>query len=147
MAEPGVNLVGQGLSVFGWLVAPELMALSECGASGKQCNAMGTAIAMVAHVPGASSVQPFVRNTKLRNFLNMFNRTGTGIGSGSTADAIRYELETGQAVGGKVHFQKGMEMRSGLLSLIRSGKLDASDQTVAKQLLTDIQDAMSTPGK
>jgi RHS repeat-associated protein len=142
MAAPGVNLAADGLMLFGSFVAPLPMAIAQFGAG----NGDGTDIALAAavHVPGMG-VGRYVKNAKLRNFLAMFNRTGTGIGTGSTADAIRHEIQTGSAVGGKVHFQKGMEMRQGLLNLIRSGKLDASDQAVAKQMLIDIQDALSTP--
>jgi RHS repeat-associated protein len=56
MAAPGVNLATNGLMAFGWIVAPEVMALSECGASGKDCNAGDTALAAIHLPPGARKI-------------------------------------------------------------------------------------------
>ncbi len=128
------------------VLAPQASAAANCLFPGGDCSDLDLAMAAIP-LASSTTLERFVTNSKLRNFLTMFNRTGTGVGTGSTADAIREEIKTGVAVGGKFHFTKGMEMRNGLLNLLRSGKLSASDQAVAKQVLTDIQDALSTPRK
>jgi hypothetical protein len=48
LAEPGVNLAGQGLMVFGSIVAPLPMALAQCGAG--NCSATGVAMAMLPEI-------------------------------------------------------------------------------------------------
>ena len=47
MAAPGVNLAANGLQAFGWVAAPELMALAQCGAAGGGCSVGGTALALI----------------------------------------------------------------------------------------------------
>jgi uncharacterized protein RhaS with RHS repeats len=47
MAAPGVNLAANGLQAFGWVAAPELMALAQCGAAGSGCSVGGTALALI----------------------------------------------------------------------------------------------------
>jgi hypothetical protein len=92
----------------------------------------------------AGSLQRFAANAKLRNILNSWNRTGRGAGSGSTADAVRHELATGQLVGGKGHVIKALEMRTALTKLLHDKSLSAADRSIVKDLLIDIQDALST---
>ena len=47
IATPGVNLAANGLRTFGYIVAAPLMAVSECIAAGKDCNAAGTTLAVI----------------------------------------------------------------------------------------------------
>lgn len=42
-------------------------------------------------------------------------RENAKIGSGSTADAVRYELQTGGKVGGKTHSQKAEDYSQALI--------------------------------
>jgi hypothetical protein len=70
-------------------------------------------------------------------------RKNAQIGSGSTADAIRHELRTGQLLSPKGHIIKGTEMRTALQGLLKSGTLDHADQQIARYLLQDIQNALS----
>lgn len=46
---------------------------------------------------------------KLSMLLNDLYRPNAKIGSGSTADAVRHEMRTGEAVGGKFHSQKAVD--------------------------------------
>lgn len=63
------------------------------------------------------STIPQVENKKLQNYVKDFYK-GTNnpnrIGSGTTADAVRYETATGQPVGGRFHTQKAQDMVRGL---------------------------------
>jgi len=65
------------------------------------------------------------------------------VGNGSTADAIRHELKTGELLSPKGHFQKGIEMRNGLMKDIRSGRLNGADTGIARSLVKDLQNALS----
>ena len=82
-------------------------------------------------------------NTKLRNIINDLYRPNAKVGSGSTADAIRFELSSGENVGGKSHMQKGIEYRNALRKLLNSGTLNEKDYAITKQILTDLQSALS----
>lgn len=70
-------------------------------------------------------------------------RKNAKVGSGSTADAIRHEIKTGELLSPKGHFQKGQEMRNALMKRYRSGNLNANDKQIAKDLAIDIQNALS----
>ncbi len=83
------------------------------------------------------------RNQKLKNIITNLYRPNAQVGRGSTADALRFEIQTGVPIGGKNHFMKGIEYRNALLKLWRSRSLSSSDRTIVKELLTDIQDAVS----
>ncbi|WP_289356241.1 polymorphic toxin-type HINT domain-containing protein [Paenibacillus sp. S-12] len=92
------------------------------------------------------NVKPSVSNSKLQNIVkdlykgqNMPNL----IGNGTTMDAIRYELITGQAVGGKFHSQKGKDYSRALEKLINSGNLNSKDRTAAQAIFNDLQKALA----
>ena len=84
-----------------------------------------------------------VTDEKLKNRVNSLYRQNAEVGTGSTADAIRYELRTGKLLSPQGHMQKGIEMRNGLLSDLNSGRLNETDYTIARQLLKDLQNALS----
>jgi RHS repeat-associated protein len=85
----------------------------------------------------------FGTGRKLSNILNDLFRAKGAIGSGSTADAIRYELQTGLKVGGKTHLTKGIEYRNALLKMLRDPSLSAGERATVKAILTDLQNALS----
>jgi len=53
------------------------------------------------------------------------------------------ELRLTQRTAGDGRFQKGAEMRNGLIADLGSGRLNDADRTIAPQLLKDLQDALS----
>lgn len=83
------------------------------------------------------------QSPKLRNIIEALYRPGATVGTGSTADVIRYELETGVLLSPKGHFLKGIERRTALQRLYRDPSLGASDRQIVKELLTDLQNALS----
>jgi hypothetical protein len=65
------------------------------------------------------------------------------VGSGSTADAIREELVSGNQVGGKYHFEKGEIYRRGLEKWIQNNPTAPSgDRAIAENLFRDLNNAM-----
>lgn len=79
----------------------------------------------------------------LRNRIDKMYRANARIGNGSTADAIRHELRTGELLSPSGHMQKGIEMRNGLMKDLRSGRLNEADTKIARDLLKDLQNAIS----
>jgi len=53
--------------------------------------------------------RPHAEDSGLSGILDNLYRPGAKVGSGSTADAVRHELATGQRVGGRLHSQKASE--------------------------------------
>jgi hypothetical protein len=94
------------------------------------------------NTPRANLLQG-AQNPKLRNLISQMYRPNATIGSGSTADAIRYELQTGELLSKSGHMTKGQEMRTALLRLMKDGNLDPGDSQIAHHLLNDLQSALS----
>ena len=83
-----------------------------------------------------------VTDRTLRNRINNLYRPNARIGNGGTADAVRYELQTGQLLSPKGHFEKAILERDGLLRDLASGRLNETDARIARQLLSDLQNAL-----
>jgi hypothetical protein len=82
---------------------------------------------------------------KLRNMINDLYRPdplGKQVGNGSTADAIRFERETGILLSKSGHFAKGYQYITGLERLIGSGQLAGKDLEIAKEIVADLKDAL-----
>jgi RHS repeat-associated protein len=90
--------------------------------------------------------RPAVTDSKLGNLVKDLYKgasTTDPIGTGSTADAIRHEMATGQAVGGRFHTQKGTEYSRALENwLSRNPNASAADRSAAQSLLDDLRNAL-----
>jgi hypothetical protein len=87
---------------------------------------------------------PVVSNTKLQNIVNDLYKGTTNpgrVGTGTTADAVRNELATGLATGGKFHSEKAQIYINGLNKVLKQD-LTASDRLVAQSLLDDLTNAL-----
>lgn len=60
---------------------------------------------------------------------------------GGTAGAIRQELATGKAVGGKFHFEKGATELRALAKVLSSKDISAAEWTAAQALYNDLRQA------
>ncbi len=89
---------------------------------------------------------PTVADPKLNDLVNDLYKgakTKSPIGTGSTADAIRHELATGQAVGGQFHTQKGQEYARALEKwLSKNPGGSAGDRAAAQSILDDLRSAL-----
>jgi RHS repeat-associated protein len=91
--------------------------------------------------------KPAVSNPKLANIIS-YLYTGLGsprqLGTGSTADAIRYEMATGLPTEGKFHTQKGTEGVSALQNWLRRNPgASAADRQAAQDVLDDLRNALA----
>lgn len=90
---------------------------------------------------------PVVRSVALKNIVRDLYKgihSPQVIGTGSTADAIRYELRTGLPVGGRFHSQKGQEYINALNRWMRRNpNADHHDQLVAHSLRDDLTAALA----
>jgi hypothetical protein len=94
-----------------------------------------------------------IREPELARTINKMYRENADIGSGSTADALRFEIETGVRVGGVEHLQKVNDNINKLERWINkfetefmkdSGKVSQHDYYVAKHLLVDLKQSLTT---
>ena len=80
----------------------------------------------------------------MKNIVNDLYRPGAKVGNGSSMDAYRLEQLTGTKVGGKSHAIKLSNYRTALLKIwSNKANLSFSDKQIVKQLLGDIQNALS----
>lgn len=99
--------------------------------------------------------KPIVENPQLKSFMDKIYRDGAKIGSGSTADAVRYEKATGEKVGGREHtqkaedavkfFEKWLDKNDKLPPTETGAKKRASsnDVAAAENVLKDLKDALN----
>jgi hypothetical protein len=96
---------------------------------------------------GTGVERPVVTDPQLGNLVKDLYKgadTGSPIGTGSTADAIRHELKTGQAVGGKLHSQKGQEYARALEKwLAKNPGASAEDRAAAQAMMDDLRSALA----
>ncbi|MGN0179405.1 MAG: hypothetical protein ACI4DY_08205 [Monoglobaceae bacterium] len=83
-----------------------------------------------------------VSNPKLKNTIKEMYRPGSKVGDGGLADAIRYEIKTGDFVGGKSHIQKGKERLKNLERIINRENLSKEERKIAEDLINDLKKAL-----
>ena len=86
------------------------------------------------------------QNPSLRNAINELYRSNAQVGNGSAMDAYRFEQRTGQLLSPSGHGRKLIERRRQLQRLLREEGLAASDRQLVREILIDIQDALSSGG-
>ncbi|WP_440870740.1 hemagglutinin repeat-containing protein [Xanthomonas sacchari] len=91
----------------------------------------------------ASMSKPEVSNPRLSSIIDTLYRDGAKVGSGSTADAVRHELKTGQSVGGKFHSQKAADSIIALQRwLDENPGASFSDRSAAQHVMEDMKNAL-----
>lgn len=87
--------------------------------------------------------RPHAEDKMLAEALQNLHRADKGVGSGSTASAVRYEKATGQLVQGKSHIQKaedGVKFLERWLNKNPSAR--PGDKAAAENVLKDLKDAL-----
>jgi RHS repeat-associated protein len=93
----------------------------------------------------AAMQKPAVTNTALAHILNKIYRPNAKIGSGSTADAVRYEILTGEMVGGALHSTKAEDSIRSLKDwLVKNETALPGDRAAAENVILDLIDALGT---
>ncbi|KEY58940.1 hemagglutinin repeat-containing protein [Serratia sp. DD3] len=91
----------------------------------------------------ASMEKPNVKDENLKNIIDDLYRPNAKVGSGSTADAVRYELATGEKVGGRGHVEKAQTYSKALQDwLNKNPQASSSDKAAAENVLKDMQNAL-----
>lgn len=88
--------------------------------------------------------KPHVSDPALERIIKPLWRKTATIGSGSTAAALRYEMFTGERVGGLDHSLKVQESIKALSSWLQNNPTASpGDRAAAENVLADLQNAMS----
>jgi RHS repeat-associated protein len=83
------------------------------------------------------------QDPRLRDAINQLYRPNARVGTGSSMDAFRFEQSTGQLLSRTGHGQKLLDRRAQLQRLLDDTSLSASDKQLVKDVLIDIQGALS----
>ncbi|ESE57398.1 Rhs family protein, partial [Salmonella enterica subsp. salamae serovar 58:l,z13,z28:z6 str. 00-0163] len=87
--------------------------------------------------------KPTVEDAELKNIIDDLYRPNAKVGSGSTADAVRYELSTGEKVGGRGHIQKAEQYSESLQRwLNKNPSASPGDRAAAENVLRDLRRAL-----
>jgi hypothetical protein len=86
--------------------------------------------------------RPQVADGTLGNIVKQLFRENAKIGNGTTADAVRHELETGLRIGGKTHFEKAQLAIDSLTRRLTDPSVSQADKTIAKVLKEDPGNAL-----
>ncbi|MBK5073804.1 hemagglutinin repeat-containing protein [Budviciaceae bacterium CWB-B4] len=87
--------------------------------------------------------KPSVKDSNLSNIIDDLYRPNAKVGSGSTADAVRYELATGNKVGGRGHVEKAQTYSKALQDwLNKNPKASPGDRAAAENVLKDLQNSL-----
>ncbi len=112
----------------------------------KQAEALGHNAADFEKLKDALRAQmskPHATDPYLKHLLDDLYRPGAKVGSGSTAEAVRAELATGQQVGGRFHSQKAEDAIRALGGWLRNNPTaSASDRAAAENVIRDLRNAL-----
>ena len=94
----------------------------------------------------AAGVKPEVASPKLQNIVDdLYKGTNNPgrVGDGTTMDAVRFELGTGQSVFGRTHLDKAEDYLRGLQNWLKANpEAPLSDRIAAHRLMNDLLDAL-----
>jgi filamentous hemagglutinin len=106
-------------------------------------KASASSAARLADYLASRMTKPVVADVGLQALISELYRSGAKVGTGSTADAVRQELQTGNPVGGVFHSQKAQDYSRALQTwLDTSPTASFSDRSAAQNVLNDMQNAL-----
>ena len=88
--------------------------------------------------------RPHLKDPTLDTFVKEMYRENSEIGSGSTADGLRFEIETGAKVGGLEHMKKVQDSIAYFKRQMKNPNISQHDYNVLKNLLIDLEDSLVT---
>ncbi len=116
------------------IIAFDLATLpSGEGLAGIASKICGKGLRLVAEKQTVSLIKSNVKNAKLKRIVGKLFQDKDKV-PGGTAGAIKYERETGELLSATGHIQAGRNRARGLEKLLKGGKLNAFDRSVAKFL-------------
>ncbi|MHB1221120.1 MAG: hypothetical protein ACYC0J_03920 [Gammaproteobacteria bacterium] len=84
-----------------------------------------------------------IQHAKLFGLFHSAYRPNAKYRNGSTADAVRHEMATGELLSSHSHLEKAITMRDRLSLLIGSGELHNEERNLARFIRDDLQRALT----
>lgn len=142
-ASPGTRLPSNAIASHGSDNDSSSGALNSTGSGTSNGTANAATAPRLADDLASKMSKPVVTDGKLAGLMDDLYRDGAKIGSGSTADAVRYENATGEAVGGVFHSQKAQDYSIALQRWLEMNpSASFSDRSAAQNVLRDLQNAL-----
>lgn len=161
--DPTYPAGGEGgvIASVGSLLLGDLAAAKVTAAAGRLWGAItGRGVTTAVEVEGgaanraafeayktelrAQMGRPAATDARLNSLLDELYRPNAQVGSGSTAAAVRQELATKQAVGGRFHSQKAADMIKALEKWLRQNPTAMPrDRAAAENVMLDLQNALN----
>ncbi|GAA0835978.1 hypothetical protein GCM10009080_20660 [Cupriavidus pauculus] len=140
-----LGAIPAGAAAYGkiseFIVTKGTLASGAIATTGGTANA--ATVVKLADDLASKMAKPIVSDTKLGGLIDDLYRDGAKIGTGSTADAVRYEARTGNPVGGVFHTQKAQDYSVALQKWLDSNpNAPFSDRSAAQNVLRDLQNAL-----
>ncbi|OGH71182.1 MAG: hypothetical protein A2921_03090 [Candidatus Magasanikbacteria bacterium RIFCSPLOWO2_01_FULL_43_20b] len=85
-----------------------------------------------------------VSDHKLKEIVQQLYRKGSKIGDGGTADALRYETQTGDLLSKSGHIEKATGRITELTRYLGQDNLSTQDRQIGQSLLNNLKDAVKT---
>jgi hypothetical protein len=79
---------------------------------------------------------------KLKNIISELYRETARVGDGGTADALRYETQTGNLLSPSGHLMKAVGRINELTKYLKQENLSAQDRQIAQSLLNNLNSAV-----
>lgn len=123
-------------------IARTAVAASDAARTANTVTDANTVIDALQKTSKGTELLSSVSNQKLKSAIKELYRPGAKIGDGGVADAIRYEIKTGNLVGGKSHIQKGRERLRSLERILEKENLTIQEEDMVKELIEDLVQAL-----
>ena len=134
------DFLSAGLDAFG--VIPFVGEIADTSKLAKMADKALEAAKVTNRNSKGAKLLNKVSNPKLRNTIKEIYRPGAKVGDGGLADAIRYEIKTGNLVGGKSHIQKGRERLKNIERVYNREVLSKTERKIAEDLIKDLKRAL-----
>ncbi len=134
------DFVSAGLSALG--AVPFVGEVADSAKLAKMADKAIDTAKVASRSSKGTNLLSKVNNIKLKNTIKEMYRPGAKMGDGGLADAIRYEIKTGNLVGGKSHIQKGNERLRNLERIVNREVLSKQERKIAEELIVDLQSAL-----
>ena len=132
--------VSAGFDLLGAIpIAGEPADLAKVGIkAGKTLDKASDAARVASRSPKGTNLLKEVSNPKLSNTIKEIYRPGAKVGDGGLSDAIRYEIRTGNYIGGKSHIQKVTERFKNLERILERETLTKREREIVEELINEL---------